>query len=550
MKRRLAVILMADMVDYTSAMESDQTATVGLIRELRERWLEPEAATRGGEVLKRMGDGWIFAFGSVTDAVETAQSVQSALVSHEKIRLRIAAHLGEIVEDEADIYGAGINITARLQTEAPPGGVMISEDLRRQLDERLASGFGDAGTFDLKNVANPVTGFQWRPTKVQVTDDDDVPIIAVEKVTAAPETQDTLEAGADLQEQLVHNLSRRTGVRILATDESGNAEATYSLRCRLRTRGEVSKITSTLVRRSDGQVTWSRVFEGNPRDLFELTDRAAEQLSDALRLQINAFDGERLVRLPDDQLSPSELRTRAAMLFYRATVADYLHGGRLLERAVRLDPDNASGLAMWCESQLYVLKACYREADADLHARIVETSDRAVQISPRSDYSWFIRANIRARLLGDLEGARKDIDRLAQLNPGYVLGMEALGYVELIAGNWEKACDSLAEAVERSSDDPFLPFRLYPLAVARMLTGQADLALAAITDATELRPSCRHFWLVKAWIHRESGNDTEAAKAVELADRASGKADVLAQDLSLPGAIREAIELPDGPIEA
>ncbi|MEM9105508.1 MAG: adenylate/guanylate cyclase domain-containing protein [Pseudomonadota bacterium] len=228
MKRRLAVILMADMVDYTSAMESDQVATVGLIRELREKWLEPEAETRGGEVLKRLGDGWIFAFASVTDAVETAQTVQSALVSHERIRLRIAAHLGEIVEDEADIYGTGINITARLQTEAPPGGLMISEDLHRQLDERLADGFGDAGTFELKNIAKPVTGFQWRPTKAQVTDDDDVPIIAVEQVKTSPETGETLEAGADLQEQLVHNLSRRTGVRILATDESGDAVATYS----------------------------------------------------------------------------------------------------------------------------------------------------------------------------------------------------------------------------------------------------------------------------------------------------------------------------------
>ncbi|MEM9105509.1 MAG: tetratricopeptide repeat protein [Pseudomonadota bacterium] len=307
---------------------------------------------------------------------------------------------------------------------------------------------------------------------------------------------------------------------------------------------------STLVRRSDGHVTWSRVFEGYPNDLFELTDRAAEQLSDALRLQINAFDGERLVKLPDDQLSPSELRTRAAMLFYRATVADYLHGGRLLERAIRLDPDNASGLAMWCEAQLYVLKACYQTADEDLQARIVETSDRAVQISPRSDYSWFIRAHVRARLVGDLEGARKDIERLGHLNPGYVLGMEALGYIELIAGDWERACQSLVEAVERSADDPFLPFRLYPLSVARMLTEQSDLALSAITDATELRPSCRHFWLVKAWIHRENGDDAEAAKAAQSAERASGKADILAQDLSLPNAVREAIGLPHGPIEA
>lgn len=550
MKRRLAVILMVDMVDYTSAMELDQAGAIGLIRELRQKWLEPEAARRDGEVLKRMGDGWIIAFPSVTDAVETALSVQSALVNHERIRLRIAVHLGEIVEDEADIYGAGINITARLQTEAPPGGVMISEDLRRQLDERLANGFVDAGAFDLKNVANPVTGFQWRPTKEQVTGIDEVPIIAVEQVKVAPQTQEASEAGADLQEQLVHNLSRRKGVRVLAADESGDAEATYSLNCRLRARGAEARITSTLVRRSDGHVTWSRIFEGDSQDLFEMTDRAAEQLSDALRLQINAFDGERLADVPEDQLSASELRTRAAMLFYRATIADYLRANDLLERALRLDPENASGLSMWCEGKLYVLDACYQRPETDLKTRIVEAADKAVQTSPRSDYSWYIRAQIRARLTGDLEGARKDIDRLTQLNPGYVLGMEASGYIELIAGNWLAACKPLAIAVDRSVDDPFLPFRLYPLSVAHMMANQPDLALAAISDANELRPSCRHYWLVKAWILRESGRQQEAAKAVESAEMASGKADVLAQNLQLPEDIREAIGLPSGPIEA
>lgn len=550
MRRRLAVILMADMVDYTSAMESDQAGAIGLIRELRQKWLEPEAVKRGGEVLKRMGDGWLFAFPSVTDAVETAQSVQSALFSHEKIQLRIAGHLGEIVEDETDMYGAGINIAARLQTEAPPGGVMISEDLRRQLDDRLARGFNDAGAFKLKNVAYAVTGFQWRPPVQQIRRVDAVPIIAVEDVITAPKTRETLEAGADLQDQLVHNLSRRTGVRVLASDEAAETEATYSLRCRLRTRGTAARITSNLVRRSNGQVTWSRVLERDAQDLFEVTDRAAEQLSDALRLQINAFDGERLADLPDDQLSSSELRTRAAMLIYRTTISDYLRAVDLLERALRLDSKNASGLAMWSEAQLCVLEAHYRSVDADLLTRITENSYKAVQLSPRSDYPWYVRALIRARLKGDVEGARKDIERLTRLNPGYALGMEARGYVELIAGNWETACKSLAEAAARSEDDPYLPYRLYPLAVARMMAGQAELALSAITDATELRPTCRHFWLVKAWILRESGNEKEAVKATLSAEFASGRADVLAPNLKLPAAVREAIGLPDRPIDA
>ena len=105
MKRRLAVIMMADMVDYSRLMEADQSGTIGLIGELRERWLEPEVERRGGEVLKRMGDGWIIAFNSTSDAVETAQVVQTTLAGHDRIKLRIAAHLGEIAEDGTDLGG-------------------------------------------------------------------------------------------------------------------------------------------------------------------------------------------------------------------------------------------------------------------------------------------------------------------------------------------------------------------------------------------------------------------------------------------------------------
>lgn len=541
---------MADLIGYTSAMEADQSRAIDLIHELRDKHLEPEAVRRGGEILKRMGDGWIIAFPSVSAAIETAQFVQLALIEHEEIRLRMAAHLGEIVQDETDIYGAGINITARLQTEAPPGGVMISEDLKRQLDEKLSAGFSDAGTFDLKNVANPVNGFQWRPAEQRKSQRADLPSIAVEPVTSAPETRETLEVCADLQEQLVHGLSRRTGVRVIATDSSFETEATYSLRCRLRRRETEARISCSLTRLGDGQVVWSRFLNGDVENLFELSDRAAEQISNDLRLQINAFDADRLNDVPDDQLSPSELRSRAAMLFYRATVEDYYRAGKLLERALRLDPENGSGLSMWCEAKLYPLEACYREADPELRMRIIERANKAVQTAPRSDYCWYTRAQVRARIAGDLHGARKDIDRIFRLNPTYVLGMEASGYTEVIAGNWEAARKSLLAAVERSTDDPFLPYRLYPLSIAHMMVGDQQRALEAISDATEMRPYCRHFWLVKAWILRKSGKNREAETAAERAEELLEKADILAQNLHLPDHIKKEIGLPTDLIQA
>ena len=149
-----------------------------------------------------------------------------------------------------------------------------------------------------------------------------------------------------------------------------------------------------------------------------------------------------------------------------------------------------------------------------------------------------------------MEGARKDIDRLRKLNPGYVLGMEASGIAELIAGKWEVARTFLTQAVERSGDDPFLPFRLYALAISQMMAEEPQNALATISDATDLRPDCRHYWLVKAWILKETGANSKAKKAADIATGMPERPDILAQNLHLPNDVRDAIGLPTKPIEA
>ena len=132
-------------------MNADQDATIQAVRELKNHQLEPILSDFGGEILKRMGDGWIIAFSSISAALDSAIQVQKNLHGHKNLKLRIGCHLGEIVEDEDDFYGAGVNITQRIQTEAPPGGVMISEDLFRQLSDDRAK---------LLNEAGPSVGFE------------------------------------------------------------------------------------------------------------------------------------------------------------------------------------------------------------------------------------------------------------------------------------------------------------------------------------------------------------------------------------------------------
>ena len=165
MQSRLAVIMVADVVGYSAMMAADEAAAIKAVKNVNDNYLAPIAAKYSGEIIKRMGDGWIVRFGSVPAAVRCAIAVQDGLATQPKLNLRIGADFSDITEDDEDFYGAGVNIAARLQNEARPGGVMISQDLKRQLTGELGASFTDAGAFQLKNIPDPINGFQWPPAK-------------------------------------------------------------------------------------------------------------------------------------------------------------------------------------------------------------------------------------------------------------------------------------------------------------------------------------------------------------------------------------------------
>ncbi|MBT5193493.1 MAG: adenylate/guanylate cyclase domain-containing protein, partial [Rhodospirillaceae bacterium] len=157
--RKLAAILAADVAGYSKLMGEDETGTLAALRELRNGLFQPAVTEHRGEVVKSMGDGWLVEFASVVDAVNCALQVQEILANHQIIKLRIGIHIGDIVHEDEDIYGDGVNISARLQEIAEPGGVALSGRARDFLDGKLANVFRDVGEKQLKNIADAVRVF-------------------------------------------------------------------------------------------------------------------------------------------------------------------------------------------------------------------------------------------------------------------------------------------------------------------------------------------------------------------------------------------------------
>ncbi len=519
MQSRLAVIMFADIVGFSARMEADQAGTVRIVRALRSETFEPVITAHGGQILKRLGDGWIIGFASVAACVDGAMQAQKALLSVPGVHLRVGCHIGDIVQDDEDIYGSGINIAERIQAEAPPGGVMVSEDVHRQLSGAAAGALREAGVFRLKNISAPVRLYQWRPADQTSANTGEATSIAVAAIEYAPRDADTAAIAGDLREQLFVRLSRRTGIVVYDASARDVGDATYDLRSRLRVAGDRGRLSLTLVLRSDGRPVWSESYDRSTADIFDFCDGVLERAESDLRLQTNAFDGDRLAHIPDEALSVSELRSRAAQLFYRVSYESWIHGRNLMRRALQLNPGDGVALAMLAEAEVMLAAARYEQVPQDLSEELARGLDHAVEQNPGSDYVFWARGIFRVICTDDIRGARADLESSRRNNPAYTEAHELEGHILMAEGDCAGAARQF-EVFQNQSQNPLLPNRLFLNAVALYCDGRAGEAMTLARRAADVRPGDRVLHAMVARAARAAGDN-------ETADRYRARADGL-----------------------
>ena len=534
MERRLAAILSADVIGYSLMMGENEAVAIGVVRDLKEKYLEPTVRDHGGEILKRMGDGWIIAFSSTSAAVQCAMETQTKLVGNPRTRLRIGAHIGEIIFDENDFHGAGVNLAKRLETEAPPGGLMISQDLHRQLGSDLAREFTDAGSFNLKNIALPVNGFQWRPRRHDSAGAGKVPSIAIESFDFAPNEPDTRAVVADLRGQLILRLSRRTGITVLDESSGRIDDSDYILRGRLRLKGTRGRFTLTLILRSEARPVWSETYQGDSSDIFEFCDQLVRRADSDLRIQTNAFDGDRIAHVPDHELSVSELRSRAANLFYKVTVESWGQALVLLDRALQLNPDDAMALAMHSEAIVALASARYEELSDRQIRSLRENLDKAVEHSPRSDYVFYVRGLFRTCAEMDLPGASRDAERALAISPDFYYNHYLCGLIQLASGDYGNAVKDFSRAVSIGRSDPWLALHCYLKAISLLCAGDPEKAMDSIQQAIQLRPNQWAFHRLLEICFQEGGNPESAKESETRASTLPKNPSILAPRPPLP----------------
>ncbi|MEN8198071.1 MAG: adenylate/guanylate cyclase domain-containing protein, partial [Pseudomonadota bacterium] len=344
MERRLAAILAADVVGYSRLVRADEEGTIEALKRLRTELIDPKIAEHRGRTVKLMGDGILVEFPSVVDAVRAAAQVQQAMagyngdrVEDDRIRFRIGVNLGDVVIDGNDIHGDGVNIAARLEGLAAPGGICISGAVHEQVRDRVDLAFEDMGDCKVKNIDRPIRAWRWSAeasppahaapvssTPPALPDKPSIAVLPFDNMSNDPD-QDFFADG--MAEDIITALSRMPWFFVIArnssftykgravdvTQVSTELGVRYVLEGSVRKAGNRLRITAQLIDATTGKHVWAERYDRDVLDIFDVQDEVTQAIVSAVAPEFLATEAKRVRRKDPAQLDAWEcvMRGRA-----------------------------------------------------------------------------------------------------------------------------------------------------------------------------------------------------------------------------------------------
>jgi adenylate cyclase len=485
-ERRLAAVLAADVAGYSRLMGTDEEGTLARLKAIRKALVDPTIATHRGRIVKTTGDGMLVEFGSAVDATRGAVEVQRAMADqnaglpeNRRIDFRIGIHVGDIMFDDNDIFGDGVNIAARLEGIAEPGGVCMSDDAYRQVRGKVEIACDDLGLQNLKNIAEPLRAWQLRLGRQEAATPQPVsgashapalalpekPSIAVlpfQNMSADPE-QEYFADG--LVEDIITALSRFKSLFVIARNSSftykGKAVdikqvgrelgVRYVLEGSVRKAGSRLRITGQLIEASTGAHLWAEKIDGALEDVFDLQDRITVSVVGVIAPKIEQAEIERANQKPTDRLDSYDFYLRAVALYNERK---YAAARPLFKKAFELDPQCAAAYAGAASTLAMQQGIDGMPLTAEMRAEAIELANTGVALA-NEDALVLQRCGHLLTYLGrEYDRGRSLVERAVTLNPNYAGAWNALGWVSIICNVPERAIESFENLMRLSPLDP------------------------------------------------------------------------------------------------
>jgi adenylate cyclase len=540
--RRLAAILAADVAGYGGLMAADEAGTVAALRQIWTETFNPAVAARHGRIVKMMGDGALVEFGSVIDAVECAVAIQQAmrkrnLSTQPIVEFRIGINLGDIVIEGDDILGDGVNLAARLESQAPRGGILASDVVHSQISGKVGVTFVDAGEVRLKNIDRPVRAWRWEAATAAPSPPAsnfapqlpaDKPSIAVLPFTTSADPEQEVFADG-LVEDILTTLSKLSGLSVIARNSSftykGRAVdvrqvarelgVRYVLEGSVRKAGNRMRITAQLIDATTGVHVWAERFDRGVDDIFAVQDDITLTLATEMQVKLTEGEQARMRYTTTTNVEAWNLWIQG-LNFDRLRKTPDLHMQvrRCWEKALALDPGSAVLNAMLGDIHFSDARHGWTGEDRETALKKAEGYvERALAIDPATPDAHRAAAGIlmvRSRFEEAADAAR----RAAKLGFNLPDVLAFAGFVLTCCGHAEEAIVQIKKALPLNGPN-HQPWHFGVLGNAFRLAGRPEEAMAAFLAYHARSPG---FGLADiVMIQEQAGHHEEArATAAEL----------------------------------
>jgi adenylate cyclase len=545
-QRRLAAILAADVAGYSRLMGVDEEGTLSALKELRRDLADPKIKEHRGRIVKTTGDGLLVEFASVVDAVRCAVEVQYEMAERnvgtpeeQRIQFRIGINLGDIIKDGRDIHGDGVNIAARLEALAEPGGICVNRVVRDQVRDKLDFAFEDAGEQRVKNIARPLRVYRIRPGRsagdtmgaarppLALPDKPSVAVLPFTNMSGDSE-QEFVSDG--IAEDVITALSRYPSLFVIARNSSftykGRAVdvkqvgrelgVRYVLEGSVRKSGNRIRVTAQLVEAGTGNHVWADRYDRDLADIFAVQDEITEAVTIAIAPAIADAELQRAVRKPPDSLDAWAAYQRGLWHLSEANPDDNTIAQKFFQQAIDLDPTFAGGYSGLALAQLQAAAVYQKLGLLEAQSSAEAVARRAVALDgadaeARSCLGWALQAR------GELQGALSEIERALGMSPNLAVAHGQRGATLIFAGWPKEGLAAVQTSIRLDPRDPFSAIRLLHIACGLYFSREYEEAIEA---AKQLIRSYPDFPMIYRWPAAALGQLGRTAEAKEALDKA------------------------------
>jgi adenylate cyclase len=478
-QRRLAAILAADIVGFSSLMERDEEGTYTRVGRLRHELIEPSLSEHQGRLIKTTGDGFLAEFASPIAALRCAIAIQGELSSNPgPLRMRIGINLGDVlVEQSGDVYGEGVNVAARLEALCDPGGILISGKIHSEVDGKVEAAFQDRGEQQVKNISRPVRIYAVSPAReeetstaspndvkksLQLPDNPSIAVLPFQNMSGDPD-QEYFADG--MVEDIITALSRFKSLFVIARNSSftykGKAVdikqvgrelgVRYVLEGSVRKSGDRVRITAQLIEAATDRHLWADKFDGALEDVFDLQDQVTSSVVGLIAPKLDQAEIERARQKPTDSLDSYDFFLRGMALVNKRRFSE---ARVFFKRAFERDPDYGAAYAMAASTLMFEQAVSGVPLTGEALADAIRLAQLASRTGSDDAFTLARSGHVLAYLGGEYDRGTAMVEHAVALNPNLAIAWYSRGWVTMMCGEAERAIESFDRMIRLSPLDP------------------------------------------------------------------------------------------------